>query len=52
MGPTGDIARAPPDSFLSEDLAFTRKVQSEHGFSCWQTLRLPLDAVLAHVADE
>ena len=40
-------ACTPLDSFLSEDLAFTRKGQSEHDFSCWRTLRPPLDAVLA-----
>jgi hypothetical protein len=45
-------ACAPLDSFLGEDLAFTRKGQSEHDFSYWRTLRPPLDAVLAHVADE
>ena len=28
-------ACTPLDSFLSEDLAFTRKGQSEHDFSCW-----------------
>jgi len=31
----GDIARCTPlANFLSEDLAFTRKGQSEHNFSC------------------
>jgi len=45
-------ACTPLDSFLSEDLAFTREGQSEHDFSCWRPLRPPLDAVLAHVADE
>ena len=45
-------ACTPPDNFLSEELAFTRKGQGEHDFSCWRTLRPPLDAVLAHVADE
>jgi len=45
-------ACTPLDSFLSEDLVFTRKGQSEHDFSCWRPLRPPLDAVLAHVADE
>ena len=40
------------DNFLSEDLAFTRKGQSEHNFSCWRALRPSLDAVLAYVADE
>jgi hypothetical protein len=42
----------PLDNFLSEDLAFTRKGQSEHDFSCWRALRPPLDAALAHIADE
>ena len=45
-------ACTPPDNFLSEDLAFTRKGQNEHGFSCWQALRSPLDAVLAQAADQ
>ncbi len=45
-------ACTPLDNFLSEDLAFTRKGQNEYGFSCWQALRPPLDAVLAHAADE
>src|SRR5258705_5948092 len=45
-------ACTPLANFLSEDLAFTRKGQSEHNFSCWRALRPPLDAVLAYVADE
>jgi len=45
-------ACTPLANFLSEDLAFTRKGQSEHNFSCWRALRPPLDAVLAHLADE
>src|SRR6266496_427589 len=44
-------ACTPLAHFLSEDLAFTRKGQSEHNFSCWRALRPPLDAVLAYVAD-
>src|SRR5258706_10225357 len=45
-------ACTPLANFLSEDLAFTRKGQSEHNFSCWRALRPPLDAVLAYVTDE
>jgi len=45
-------ACTPLDNLPSEDLAFTRKGQNEHGFSCWQAPRPPLDAVLAHAADE
>ena len=49
----GDIARTLLwANFLSEDLAFTRKGQSEHNFSCWRAIRLPLDAVIASAADE
>ena len=45
-------ACTPLANFLSEDLAFTRKGQSEHNFSCWRAIRLPLDAVIASAADE
>src|SRR6266436_3105831 len=45
-------ACTPLDNFLGEDLAFTRKGQSEHDFSCWPAPRPPRDAMLAHVADE
>ena len=45
-------ACTPLDNFLGEDLAFTRKGQSEHDFSCWRAPRPPRDAMLAHVADE
>jgi hypothetical protein len=43
-------ACTPLDNFLGEDLAFTRKGQSEHDFSCWRAPRPPRDAMLAHVA--
>jgi len=45
-------ACTPLDNFLGEDLAFTRKGQSENDFSCWRAPRPPRDAMLAHVADE
>src|SRR4029077_18951579 len=45
-------ACTPLANFLSEDLAFTRKGQSETNSSCWRSLRPPLEAVLAYVADE